>query len=263
MKPAICNSNKRSPATPDNCPSEYWLVRVNDLSEVGEVSFDHAYILPDNSVWVWSHDESRLVLISGSEGIIEGGLPTQVHSVDGKIIVTGSGTHNVGLALSPDVLQGIDVGEVTTGEPGTDAIVTNSGTDAQAVLNFTIPRGDQGIQGERGAPGEIGPAGPQPALGTALPLAPVATAVAGTATTASRVDHRHPFPSQLATARNFNIGDATRSFNGTADATWTLADIGAAPASHVDSFPTHNRPIQVITDWDFDCYQCSRSRRKC
>ena len=66
MKPSICNSNKRSPVTPDDCPKEYWLVRVNDLSEIREVSFNHAYILPDNSVWVWSHDGVRLILLNGT-----------------------------------------------------------------------------------------------------------------------------------------------------------------------------------------------------
>lgn len=38
----------------------------------------------------------------------------------------------------------IAVGTVTTGEPGTDAVVTNSGTDNAAVFDFTIPRGADG-----------------------------------------------------------------------------------------------------------------------
>ena len=38
----------------------------------------------------------------------------------------------------------IRVGTVTTGEPGTDATVTNSGTDEAAVLDFVIPRGETG-----------------------------------------------------------------------------------------------------------------------
>ena len=33
---------------------------------------------------------------------------------------------------------------MTTGDPGTQAAVTNSGTDQAAVLDFTIPRGDTG-----------------------------------------------------------------------------------------------------------------------
>ena len=36
------------------------------------------------------------------------------------------------------------VGSVTTGAPGSDAQVTNSGTPQAAVLDFTIPRGDTG-----------------------------------------------------------------------------------------------------------------------
>lgn len=36
------------------------------------------------------------------------------------------------------------IGTTTTGEPGTQAGVYNSGTDSNAVLNFTIPRGDVG-----------------------------------------------------------------------------------------------------------------------
>jgi hypothetical protein len=38
----------------------------------------------------------------------------------------------------------VEVGTVTTGDPGTDAEVTNVGTSSAAVLNFTIPRGDTG-----------------------------------------------------------------------------------------------------------------------
>ena len=59
----------------------------------------------------------------------------------------------------------ITIGTTTTGDPGTDALVTNSGTAQNAILNFTIPRGEtgptgaQGPQGETGATGEQGPAG--------------------------------------------------------------------------------------------------------
>ena len=59
----------------------------------------------------------------------------------------------------------ITIGTTTTGDPGTDASVTNSGTAQNAILNFTIPKGEtgpagaQGPQGETGATGEQGPAG--------------------------------------------------------------------------------------------------------
>lgn len=36
----------------------------------------------------------------------------------------------------------VRVGSTTTGEPGTDALVVNSGTSRDAVFEFTIPRGD-------------------------------------------------------------------------------------------------------------------------
>ena len=47
----------------------------------------------------------------------------------------------------PGAAATVTVGTVTTGEPGTDAIVTNSGTESAAVFNFTIPRGGTGPAG--------------------------------------------------------------------------------------------------------------------
>lgn len=61
----------------------------------------------------------------------------------------------------------ITVGQTTTGNPGTNASVTNVGTNENAILNFTIPEGmtgptgPQGIQGLRGETGPTGPIGPQ------------------------------------------------------------------------------------------------------
>ena len=43
-----------------------------------------------------------------------------------------------------DFTASITVGTVTTGNPGTQASVTNSGTNKDAVLDFIIPRGDTG-----------------------------------------------------------------------------------------------------------------------
>lgn len=50
----------------------------------------------------------------------------------------------------------VQIGQITTGEPGSDAQVTNTGTKYAAVLNFTIPRGQQGVQGAKGEPGQNG-----------------------------------------------------------------------------------------------------------
>lgn len=45
----------------------------------------------------------------------------------------------------------VTVGDTTTGLPGTNASVVNSGDDKDIVLDFTIPRGAQGPQGPAGA----------------------------------------------------------------------------------------------------------------
>lgn len=47
----------------------------------------------------------------------------------------------------------VSIGTTSTGAAGTNAAVTNTGTAGAAVLNFTIPRGDQGVQGNPGARG--------------------------------------------------------------------------------------------------------------
>lgn len=47
----------------------------------------------------------------------------------------------------------ITVGTVSTGAPGSSVVVTNVGTPENAILNFTIPEGEQGIQGLTGNKG--------------------------------------------------------------------------------------------------------------
>lgn len=54
---------------------------------------------------------------------------------------------NPGAKGDPGAAATVRVGTVTTGEPGTDAIVTNNGTENAAVLDFTIPRGETGAGG--------------------------------------------------------------------------------------------------------------------
>lgn len=74
---------------------------------------------------------------------------------------------------SVPVVATIEVGTVTTGEPGTDASVTNSGTKKEAILDFVIPRGatgmtgDKGDKGDKGDTGATGPKGPQGEQGPA------------------------------------------------------------------------------------------------
>jgi len=50
----------------------------------------------------------------------------------------------------------VSVGTTTTGAPGSQATVTNSGTTQNAVFNFTIPAGQTGATGSQGQPGPPG-----------------------------------------------------------------------------------------------------------
>lgn len=59
----------------------------------------------------------------------------------------------------PAGMGSITIGNTTTGNPGTNAVVTNTGTSQDAILNFTIPRGATGPAGPVGPAGPQGPAG--------------------------------------------------------------------------------------------------------
>lgn len=50
----------------------------------------------------------------------------------------------------------MQIGTTTTGESGTEAKVENVGSQTNAILNFTIPKGDKGEQGEKGEKGDTG-----------------------------------------------------------------------------------------------------------
>ena len=63
-------------------------------------------------------------------------------------------TQNLGLVKGETGATGpagaaatIQVGTVTTGAAGSQASVTNVGTENAAILNFTIPQGQQGVPG--------------------------------------------------------------------------------------------------------------------
>jgi len=58
-----------------------------------------------------------------------------------------------------DFTASLAIGEVATSEPGSDAAVTNSGTEQHAIFDITIPRGEQGPIGTTGSTGPKGPPG--------------------------------------------------------------------------------------------------------
>lgn len=67
-------------------------------------------------------------------------LKVPEQAVTGTLYVTGP----------PGPAATVAVGSVATGAPGTDATVVNTGNASNAVLEFTIPQGDQGVQGPQG-----------------------------------------------------------------------------------------------------------------
>lgn len=89
----------------------------------------------------------------------------------------------------------ITVGQTTTGLPGTNASVTNSGTATNAILNFTIPRGSTGptgLAGPTGPTGPIGPTGLQGKAGAQGPTGPTGpTGPAGPSGTVSAFGRKY------------------------------------------------------------------------
>ena len=65
----------------------------------------------------------------------------------------------------------ITVGTTTTTDAGSNASVTNSGTNENVILDFSIPRGSIGPTGPTGPQGNIGPIG---LTGTTGPTGPTA-----------------------------------------------------------------------------------------
>ena len=78
-----------------------------------------------------------------------------IQGVQGPVGPTGP-TGNPGAAGTSAT---VDVGTTTTGSPGSSATVANAGTINNAILNFVIPRGDNGTPGATGATGPQGNAG--------------------------------------------------------------------------------------------------------
>lgn len=74
---------------------------------------------------------------------------SSANTAAGQANTAASSANNVAVEVKNKLDGGefaatVSIGNVTTGEPGTNASVTNSGTENDAVFNFTIPRGDPG-----------------------------------------------------------------------------------------------------------------------
>jgi hypothetical protein len=91
----------------------------------------------------------------------------------------------------PGAAATVAVGTTSTGAAGTNAAVSNSGTSSAAVLNFVIPRGQdgatgpqgaqgiQGVKGDKGDKGDTGNAGPAGVAGPQGPAGANGTSYTG------------------------------------------------------------------------------------
>lgn len=78
---------------------------------------------------------------------------------------------DTGATGAPGAAATIRIGNVYTGAPGTNVSVSNSGTSTNAVLNFTIPRGNPGADGGVTVDAELSSTSPNPVQNKAVKTA--------------------------------------------------------------------------------------------
>lgn len=104
-------------------------------------------LVPAASTVKTSHGDRVTVLMKNHSLTVTGNLTAP--ATDGE----GGSSGEAGTAAT------IEIGTVTTGEAGSSASVTNSGTASAAVFDFVIPRGDKGEKGDTGPQGPQGEKG--------------------------------------------------------------------------------------------------------
>lgn len=77
--------------------------------------------------------------------------------VSGNVQWGGGATGPTGASGTDGTSPEVVVNSTTTGAPGSDADVANSGDTSNVLLDFTIPRGDVGAQGIQGDPCPLPP----------------------------------------------------------------------------------------------------------
>lgn len=66
--PDGCEERNAPIVTPVDLNDFNWLVKVNSIDQVTKVDYDHAYITPDESVYVWNYEGTELIKVNGSGG---------------------------------------------------------------------------------------------------------------------------------------------------------------------------------------------------
>lgn len=142
----------------------------------------------------------------------------------GKIVASDSdcGTGDSGSSAT------VDVGTVTTGDPGTEASVTNSGTTSAAVFDFTIPRGNKGDKGDTGSAGSA----------ATVSIGTVTTGAAGSSTSVTNAG------TSSAAVLNFTIPQGAKG------------DTGAAGVSYWSCQPGLGDGLNTITTGTYIQWTC-------
>jgi hypothetical protein len=137
--------------------------RYPQYSDTPDVPRDLGYLAEDVDAYLDAHPGPQ-----GPAGTITIGEVTTVgSSTPASVTNTGSEEQAVLNFVIPRGVDGIvggdgpagpsnvlTIGNVVTGETGTDASATITGTSPSQVLNLTLPRGPQGIQGLTGPKGD-------------------------------------------------------------------------------------------------------------
>lgn len=140
---------------PDDAKIDTYSTYVDGISTVRSV----ADVLPDDrgNVPLAIDDLNGLSDIKVvSTSTAEAGTPANVEVVKSgsvanlNFIIPKGDKGETGLDGIDGQAATIELGIVTTGEPGTEVKITNSGNENAAVFNFTIPRGETGLKGNDG-----------------------------------------------------------------------------------------------------------------
>ena len=116
--------------------------------ELGDSSNAGSTWLQPGKIWIKS--DTAELFYRRSEGTQWIQLDTK--GDQGDIGIQGPPGNNGSDGLTPE----FSIGVVTASPPGADAQVTQTGTTLQPVLNFVLPRGEEGPPGPPGTPGDGG-----------------------------------------------------------------------------------------------------------
>lgn len=165
----VYNSIEDSSIPPD--PYENWLDQLTDIAaetqenaesasrsassasgyaEEASGSADSARGYADNASGyaddARGYAEQIMGMSATANTLAEGSSATA--SYQNGVLTLGIPRGNTGATGSTGATPNLSIGTVTTGEPGTQALVTISGTPESPVINMTIPKGEKGEQGD-------------------------------------------------------------------------------------------------------------------